>query len=66
MTGAEMLIAEGEAKGRANALLKLLNAKFGAVPDALVARVQTASIEDLDLWFDRALVAEALDAVFSG
>jgi hypothetical protein len=35
-----------------------------SVSVAVVARVQSASIEDLDLWFDRALVAEALDAVF--
>jgi predicted transposase/invertase (TIGR01784 family) len=65
MTGAQMLIAEGRAEGEAKALLKLLHAKFGAVSEEVVTRVQTASIEDLDLWFDRALVAEALDAVFT-
>jgi hypothetical protein len=65
MTGAQMLIAEGEAKGEAKTLLKLLNAKFGTVPETLVARVQSASVDELDAWVDRVLDAPTLDAVFA-
>ncbi len=73
MTGAQMLIAEGRAEGRAEgkaegkaeALLKLLSAKFGTPSEAVVTRVQSASIDELDRWFDGALTAETLDAVFA-
>jgi len=41
----------------------VLTAKFGTVPGAVVTRVRTASIENRDRWFDRALVADALDVV---
>jgi predicted transposase/invertase (TIGR01784 family) len=69
MTNEQMLIAEGVAKGRiegeAKVLLKQLAAKFGAVPESVRSRVQQASVDELDAWVERVLVAETLDAVFS-
>lgn len=72
MTGAEILRAQGraegeakgEAKGKCLALLKLLELKFGAPTDATVARVQSATIEQLDAWVERVLSATSLDDVF--
>jgi hypothetical protein len=70
MTGEQILIAKGRAEGRAEGeaqmLLKLLGAKFGTIPDGVVARVQAATVAELDVWVDRILLAESLDAVFLG
>ena len=77
MTTADMLRAEGEAKGlakgeakgraehAAGVLVRLLTRRFGAVPDELRARIDTASLEQLDTWTERVLDAATLDDVFS-
>jgi hypothetical protein len=60
---------EGEAKGRvegeAKALVKLLTAKFGGVPESVHSRIRAASVEELDAWIERVLTAPTLDAVFA-
>jgi predicted transposase YdaD len=64
--------AEGEAKGRAEGraegagrvLLKQLTLKFGPLQDSVVARLQTASLEELELWTERILSASTLEDVF--
>jgi len=56
--------AEGEAKGKAEALMRLLERRFGPIPDDLHSQVAGADLVTLDRWFDRALDASALDAVF--
>jgi hypothetical protein len=75
MTTAEMLrregrkegeargVARGEAMGRRKTLLFLLGQRFGRVPAAAVARIDKASIADLDTWTRRLLTAESLDEV---
>lgn len=45
-------------------LLRLLARRFGALPDAVAARVAGAGAEDLDRWFDRLLDAASLDELF--
>jgi hypothetical protein len=62
MTTADMLRAEGAAR----TLVRLLTRRFGAVPDGVRDRIDTASLEQLDLWSDRVLDAETLDEVFEG
>jgi len=52
---------EGEAHGRASTLLKQLRLKFGDVPKAVVARVELATIEELDRWAERILDAPSID-----
>ena len=59
-------IAEGEAKGKAEAVLKLLDAR-GLAPTSEQRR-QVASSTDtaqLDLWFDRAITASTAAEVFA-
>jgi len=53
--------AEGRAEGLAKVLPKLLAQRFGAISDATRARVETATIEQLDTWIDRILTAPTLD-----
>jgi hypothetical protein len=64
MTTADMLRAEGEAKGVARTLVRQLTRKFGPVPDAVRERIDTATLEQLEIWSDRVLDAATLDDVF--
>jgi len=51
---------EGRAEGRVSTLIKQLQLKFGDLPEAVVARVELASIEDLDRWAERILNATSI------
>ena len=65
MTTADMLRAEGEAKGRAEALTQLLTLKFGTLPEDACAKLRTASTQQLADWTARVLDAPTLDEVFT-
>ena len=56
--------AEGEAKGAAKLLVGLLVKRFGPLPSPLQTRIQTADLQSLESWFDRAIDAPDLSAVF--
>jgi len=72
-TVAQELMAEGEAKGlvrgkaegKADMLLRLLGRRFGPVAPEVAARVRAADDAQLDVWADRVLDAETLEAVFA-
>lgn len=57
--------AEGEAKGKAELVLKLLTLKFSALPSGIAERVNSASAEQLDELAGRILSAETLEEVFT-
>jgi hypothetical protein len=65
VTTADMLRAEGEAKGRAEALTQLLTLKFGPLPDTARTTLNTASTQQLADWTARVLDASTLDDVFA-
>jgi hypothetical protein len=65
VTTADMLRAEGEAKGRAEALTQLLTLKFGALPEDARTKLRTASTQQLAEWTARVLDAPTLDEVFT-
>src|SRR5690606_27510036 len=52
---------EGRAEGRAEVLLKLLQLKFGALPESAEEKVRRASLEELDRWAERVLSAQSLE-----
>ena len=56
--------AEGEAKGRAELLMRLLERRFGPLPQAVKDRIAAARPDTLELWGDRVLDAASLDDVF--
>jgi len=60
--------AEGRVEGRAEALalvlLRLLDAKFGTVPEPIAVRVRSAVEAELLRWSEKVLSAESIDAVF--
>ena len=55
--------AEGKAEGKREALLLLLRQRFGRVPAATVARIESAAAAELDVWFVRGLTASSLGDV---
>ena len=55
----------GIAKGEAYALRRLLQKRFGPLSEDVLARLQSASIDELELWLDRALDADSLAGVFA-
>ena len=55
---------EGRAEGKAATLLRLLDRRFGAVPESVARRVTTADAAALDAWIDNILTAADLDEVF--
>ncbi len=56
---------EGEQTGEAKALCRLLQKRFGPLPEDRLTRLQTASVDELEHWLDRALDADSLAEVFS-
>jgi hypothetical protein len=57
--------AEGRAEGSARLLLKLLQLKFGPLPESVIGRVHSAGIEELDRWGERVLSAQSLEDVLA-
>ena len=57
-------IAEGEARGEAKSLMRLLVKRFGPLPDPVIEQIAAGSIEELDRWFDAAITASSVEAVF--
>ena len=64
----EALLAEGQREGRAegtkNAVRRLLRARFGELDAAVEARIDSASLEDIERCIDRVLLAKSIDDVF--
>ncbi len=65
MTAGEVLIERGEIRGERRALLTMLTVRFGAVPAAVLARVNAAELAQLDAWIRRGVIAATLDEVFA-
>ena len=73
---AKAYIAEGEIKGEikgkkagrqegeALALQKLLAKRFGVIPVEITAQIASASLEQIEQWFDSAIDAHLLTDVF--
>jgi hypothetical protein len=56
---------EGRLERRRQTVLRLLDRRFGAVPEAVRHRVRVAGAPELDTLLDRALDASTLDAVLA-
>lgn len=60
-TIAQMLAAEGEARGLRHALQQVLQIRFGEIPEEIDAAIASADVETLDRWHSRALTATTID-----
>ena len=56
--------AKGRTEGKVDALLRVLEKRFGAVPPRLRERIAAADVASLDAWFDRALDVSDFSSVF--
>jgi hypothetical protein len=57
--------AIGEARGEANALLKLFKLKFGITPEWLIQKVTLANKDQLDQWLEKILTADTIENVIN-
>ena len=57
-------LATGLAEGKAATLLRLLQRRFGPVPRAMRDRIAAADVAQVEVWFDAAIDAPSLSAVF--
>jgi hypothetical protein len=57
--------AEGIVEGSAEALVWLLEGRFGTVTPSLHERISGANLATLECWFMRAIAAPDLDSVFA-
>jgi predicted transposase/invertase (TIGR01784 family) len=57
-------LAEGELKGRAEILKRLLTRKFGPLSQAVDTKISAAPLGKIEAWFDAAIDATNLQAVF--
>jgi predicted transposase YdaD len=58
-------LQEGRQAGRIDTLVKLLTLKFGELPPEYGARLEQASLAQLDRYTERVLFADSLAAVFA-
>ncbi len=63
--GIEQGIERGRSEGEAGIVLRLLELRFGAVPDAVRERVCRALPTELEAWAEAVLVAASLDEVLA-
>ena len=56
--------AQGRAEGKAETLLRLLQRRFGPVPESARSRVAVGSAAEIDAWLDALLDAQSLTEVF--
>jgi hypothetical protein len=57
------LRSEARNEGERSLLLRLLGVRFGELPAAAVARVETATMADIERWGERLFTAKTLDEV---
>ncbi|NLY27686.1 MAG: hypothetical protein GX049_09080 [Alcaligenaceae bacterium] len=62
--GLEQGLEQGRQQSKAEDLQHLLQKRFGQVPADLQEKILTAPIDQLSLWFDRAIDVPSLAAVF--
>jgi Domain of unknown function (DUF4351) len=56
----------GKVQGARDVLLRQLARRFGALPESIKARVDSAGTDALERWCDRLLDAASLDDLFAG
>ncbi len=62
--GMQQGVQQGVQQGQAKLLIRLLNHRFGPLPDDVHQRLEQATTEEIDVWAGRVLEANSLDQVF--
>jgi flagellar biosynthesis/type III secretory pathway protein FliH len=61
--GLQRGLEQGLQRGRRDSLEKLLALRFGPLPEAVRARLETAEPEAIERWLERVLSADSAEAV---
>ena len=56
---------EGRLEGQTQMLRRVLVRRFGVLPAGVEAQISTASLEQIESWFDQSMDAPNLGAVFT-
>ena len=62
----DVLIDRGQTRGKQAIIRRLLELRFGPLPSHVHARLENASVAELDAWTERLLSAASLDEVLAG
>lgn len=62
--GIQTGMQKGLQKGETLSLQKLLAKRFSPIPAEITAKIATASLADIECWFDKALDADQLSDIF--
>ena len=57
-------IAEGKAEGIAKVLARILEKRFGTLPNSIRQRIFAANVTEMESWVERAFDAPNLQSVF--
>ena len=57
---------EGKLEEAVNTLNRLLTKRFGSTPPEIIVKIETATLAQVESWFDRAIDARQLEDVFRG
>jgi hypothetical protein len=63
--GREAGITEGRVEGQTRLLRKLLERRFGVLPEWATRRLSQATEQELEAWAEAILTAQTLEAVFA-
>ncbi|MCP4676048.1 MAG: DUF4351 domain-containing protein, partial [Deltaproteobacteria bacterium] len=63
--GIEQGIERGRLSGKATLTLRLLEKKFGSVPEAIRIRIESGNAQQLLEWSERILTAHRIDDIFT-
>lgn len=63
--GVQQGLQQGMQAGEAIALQRLLTKRFGPLANVLTTTLEKASLQQIEIWFDLAITAPSLDAVFA-
>ncbi len=55
--------AEGLRQGKEQSLLRMLQKRFGELPDWVQPRIQKSRLEELDTWLEGVLDARSIDGL---
>ncbi|MBF0182014.1 MAG: DUF4351 domain-containing protein [Magnetococcales bacterium] len=62
--GWEVAREEARREGKAELLLRMLQMRFGILPESIWSQVTSAGSNDINTWSDRLFQADSLQAVF--
>lgn len=58
-------VVEGEAKGKASMLVRMLKLRFGQLPPEAIQRIEAGTEEELEKWASRYLATDSIEQLLA-